>query len=207
MHGMKTALAFATALVGLTTLTGCAEEELEDFGTVRIEIAPVGGAPDIIPGTAEIVATVNYETCLQDFYIKRNPNQQQDGVEGAAVFEEWAERLCTDFDDIPDCEVTSIEQQLLEDNDVYSLRVTFKILDPSTIPLREVHVGPLPLESLAGCTGGDLPRVALPGSGLTGRDSNGTPIWRISSLPSPNSAVANQGAPLRVTVTKFNEDP
>jgi hypothetical protein len=196
--GLKSAFAFATALLGLTTLTGCPADVDENFGTIRIEMAPLAGATEMFIGTTEVVATVHYETCLQDFYMNRNPTFQQDGPDGAAIFEEWVGRLCSDFDDLPDCEVTKIEQTLIPDNDVYTLKVTFKINDPSTLAYREVHVGPLPVEAFAGCGSESAPTVELQQTGLLGRNAQGQNIWRISTLPGSNVAIANQGAPLRV---------
>lgn len=207
MHGLKTALAFATALLGLTTLTGCPEDEAENFGTIRIEMAPLGGSTEIFVGTTEIVATVHYETCLQDFYLNRQPTFQEDGPDGAPIFEEWVGRLCSDFGDIPDCEVTAIEQTLIPDNNVYTLKVTFKVNDFNTIPYREVHVGPLPVEAFAGCGSNSSPTVELQQAGLLGRDSMGNNIWRISTLPGSNVAIANQGAPLRVELIEYNNNP
>lgn len=198
MHGMKTAFAFATALLGLTTLTGCPADEPENFGTIRIEMAPLAGATEMFNGTTEVVATVHYETCLQEFYMNRNPTFQQDGPDGEAIFEEWKDRLCSDFDDVPDCEVTKIEQTLIPDSEVYTLKVTYKINDFSTLAYREVHVGPLPVKAFAGCEGKNGPTVELQQTGLLGRDAQGKNIWRISTLPGSNVAIANQGAPLRV---------
>ena len=203
MHRMRTGFAFVT-LLGLTSLAGCTPEEEEDFGTVRIEMAPLAGKSEMFTGTTKIVATVQYETCLQEFYLSKQPTYQQDGPDGAKVFEDWAGRLCTDFDKLPDCEVTSIEQLLIESSNVFSLRVTYKINDPSTIAYREVHVGPLPVEGFADCGDGQRPRVELQGSGLAGYDANDQPLWRISTLPGSNVAVANQGAPLRVELDYVN---
>ena len=107
---------FATALIGLDHDGGCTEDEPEDFGTVRIEMSPLAGKTDMFNGTTEIIATVHYETCLQDFYLNRQPNFQKAGPTARAVFEDWATRLCTDeFSDIPNCEVTKIEQVLVDD--------------------------------------------------------------------------------------------
>lgn len=204
MHGLKTALAFATALVGVTTLTSCKEEEPENFGTIRIELAPFNGDVDLFTGTTEIIATVNYETCLQEFYLDRNPTYQKDGPDGAAVFDEWAERLCTEFSDLPDCEVTSIDQNLLDVNQVYTLSVTYQINDWSTLPYREIHVGPIPVEAFAGCGSSQSPTVELQQTGLVGKNANGDQLWRISTLPGSNVATANQGAPLRVQLISTN---
>jgi hypothetical protein len=198
MRAKKSVLIFA-GLLGLFPLASCTEEEPENFGDVRIEVAPVGGDTAIVNGTVEVQVTVDYQTCLQDFYLLNHTTYTQDGIDGAAVFEEWAGRLCQG-DDIPDCEVTEIKQTLVEANGVYSLKVTFKINDPATIPYREFHVGPLPLEAFASCGDSQSPLVELPQAGLTGRDANGTQLWRISSFQGPNVAEANQGAPLRVEI-------
>jgi hypothetical protein len=205
MRGPKIVLTFAAGLLGLTTLTGCPEPEPENFGTIRIEISPLNGDLSILNGTTEITATVNYENCLQEFYLTRNTTYTQDGVDGASVFTDWQARLCTDFSDIPACEVTEIKQNLIEANDVYSLAVTYKITDnePANLAYREIHVGPLPVEAFAGCGDGERPLVELRQPGLIGKNAAGAQIWRISTLPAQNSAVADQGAPLRVEVQEL----
>lgn len=206
MRATKFALSFAAGLLGVSMLSGCPEEEPENFGTIRIEISPLGGNLEILAGTTEVVATVNYESCLRDFYLQRNPTYQQDGVDGEPVFTDFETRLCTDYPDIPGCEITTIEQTLVEANDVYTLKVTYKITDndPANLAYREFHVGPLPTEAFAGCGEGQSPLVELRQTGLLGRDSGGTQIWRISTLPAQNSAEAGQGAPLRVDVQASN---
>jgi hypothetical protein len=136
---------------------------------------------------------------LRDFYLLRQTDHQKDGVEGAAVFEEWLDRLCTGPDNLVACEVTAIDQTLFTDTDIYTLRVTYKVTDASQIAYRELHVGPLPFEDFAACDG-TRARVDLQSSGLNGRDSQGKQLWRIATLPSPSVAVAGQGAPLRVDV-------
>lgn len=197
----KFVLTFA-AVIGLTTLTGCQPEEPENFGTVRIEISPLSGNLDILAGTTEITATVNYENCLQEFYLLRNTTFTQDGIDGAAVFADWETRLCTEFSDIPACEVVEMRQNLIEANSVYSLTITYRITDndPAKLAYRELHVGPLPYDYFAGCGNGESPLVELRQPGLIGKNANGDQIWRISTLPAQNSAEAGQGAPLRVEV-------
>lgn len=206
MRGHKIALTFAAGLLGLTTLAGCTPEEPENFGTVRIEISPLAGNTDILAGTTEIIATVNYESCLQDFYLTRNTTYTQDGVDGSPIFMDWQSRLCSEFDDIPACEVTEIRQSLIEANQVYSLTITYKITDndPSKLAYRELHVGPLPYEAFANCGEGESPLVELRQPGLIGKNAAGDQIWRISTLPAQNSAQAGQGAPLRVEVQASN---
>ena len=206
MRGFKTALTLAAGLVAVLNLGSCTEEEPETMGTVRIEISPLAGDLSMFNGTTEIVATLQYETCLQDFYLATNPDYQIDGPTGAAVFTEWESRLCDtgEFDKIPDCEITGITQTLLDVNSVYNFAVTYKINDASTVAYREINVGPIPLESFVSCGDNQRPRVELQQSGLSGRDANGNQLWRISSLPGSNVAVAGQGAPLRVEVIASN---
>jgi hypothetical protein len=202
MRGSKFVLTFAAGLLGLTTLGSCSEPEPENFGTIRIEIVPLNGDLSILAGTTEIVATVNYEACLQDFYLTTHTTYTQDGIDGAAVFTDWQSRLCTEFEDIPACEVTEIRQSLITTTDVYSLTITYKITDndPAALAYRELHVGPLPVEAFAACGDGLRPLVELRQPGLLGRNANGEQIWRISTLPPQNSAVAGQGAALSVDV-------
>jgi hypothetical protein len=206
MRGLKFVLTFAAGLLGLTTLTSCTPEEPENFGTIRIEISPLAGNLEILSGTTEITATVNYENCLQEFYLERQTTFTQDGVDGSPVFVDWQERLCTDFEDVPGCEVAEIKQNLIEANDVYSLSVTYNITDndPANLAYRELHVGPIPVEAFAGCGEGESPLVELRQPGLIGKNAAGTQIWRISSLPPQNSAQAGQGAPLRIEVQAVN---
>ncbi|NVB40000.1 hypothetical protein G6O69_19300 [Pseudenhygromyxa sp. WMMC2535] len=199
MKVTKSALTTGAALLALTASSSCKEPEPDKFGTVRIELSPLGGEGDtVFAGTTEVIATVNYEDCLQDFYLIDRTDYQKDGPEGAPVFDQFAETLCTDYDEAPECEVDSIDQTLLEGTDVYNLKVTFTITDPSSLSYRELNIGPLPTEDLAGCS----PIVELNVNGLIGRDANGTQIWGISTLPGSSRATTNQGAPLRVTLAR-----
>ena len=210
MRGLKFVLTFAAGLLGLTTLGSCTEDEPENFGTIRIEISPLNGNLSVLSGTTEITVTVNYEQCLQDFYLLRNTTYTKDGVDGAAVFSEWQDRLCSDeFSDIPSCEVVEIKQNLIEANDVYSLVVTYKITDndPANLAYRELRVGPIPLEAFAGCGEGESPLVELRQPGLVGKNANDEQIWRIATLPAQNSAEAGVGSPLRVEVQSLTMNP
>ena len=205
MRGMKTAFTLVAGLLGVFSLGSCTEEEPENFGSIRIEVSPLNGDLAMYTGTVEVTATVQYEQCLQDFYLSNNPTYQIDGPDGAAIFEDWQERLCSsEFEKIPDCEVTNITQNLLDVNQVYNLAITYKVTDPSTIAYREFRLGPIPTEAFAACGDSQSPTVELLQSGLIGKDVNGTQLWRISSLPGSNVAVANQGAPLRIETIAIN---
>lgn len=186
---------------GTEAETETGDDSMDEHGTVRVEVVPLGGDVSIFDGTAEVVATVHYESCLQALYLG-NPELTLNGTEGAPIFEDWLDRLCADFEGTPVCSVPRVEQTLDPDNDVYSLQITYAILEFASLADSELHVGPLPTSDLAGCEA----RVELQQSGLIGRDINGVNIWRISTLPANNTAVTNQGAPLRVEVIR-NDAP
>lgn len=196
---MKTGLAFTVALLGLSSLS-CGEEEPDNYGTVRIELAPANGDLTVFGGTTTVDATVLYDDCVRDFYLLDRTDEQIDGASGAEVFAAFTEKLCSDYDDIPDCEVEEITQTLREDTMLYNVKVTFKITDPASLAYSELHIGPLPTEDFAGCQ----PIVELRQNGLVGRDANDTQVWRISSLPGSSKATTNQGAPLRVELVRQN---
>lgn len=170
-------------------------DPMDGYGTIRIEPVPADDDVAIFNGTTEVVATVHYESCLQTLYLG-NPELMPSGAEGAPIFEAWHDELCT-LADMPACTVANIEQTLLPDNDVYTLKVTYAISDPASLAGSEIHVGPLPISDFAGCDA----RVELQQSGLIGRDANGVNIWRIATLPASNVAVTNQSAPLRVEIS------
>jgi hypothetical protein len=187
---------------GSEAATETGEDTMDGHGSVRIEIVPLGGDTSIFDGTTEVVATVHYESCLQDFYLSTNPEFAKDGPDGAPIFGAWVDKLCADFAGSPVCSVVEIGQTLLPDNAVFSLRVSYAIADAASLSDSELHVGPLPTTELAGCEAS----VELQQSGLIGRDADGVDIWRISTLPASNRATTDQGAPLRVEVIR-NDPP
>lgn len=184
----------------MATLMGCQEPEPEDFGAVKIELSPLNGSQDVFSGTTEVVVTMLYGECLTDFYLRQHPEYQQDGINGADLFNEWIPRLCDPgLEKVIDCEVTEIDQTLIEDTNVYQLKVTYQIKDLTTLQLGYIHVGPFPTDEFATeCEG--RPTVELRSNGVIGRDAQGTQIWGIKTLPGSSVAVANQGAPLRIDV-------
>ncbi|MFV8748955.1 hypothetical protein ACNOYE_00230 [Nannocystaceae bacterium ST9] len=199
MRPATTLLAFCA--LTLATLSGCKDPEPENFGTVKIELSPVAGSQGVFNNTTEVVVTLLYGDCLQDFYLVDHPEYQKDGVKGASLFEEWSDKLCDpDLEKVIDCEVTSIDQDLIENTNIYQLKVTYAVKDPSTLQLGYIHVGPFPTEDYAGETCDTRPTVELRANGVIGRDGNGTQIWGIKTLPGSSIAVANQGAPLRIDV-------
>lgn len=167
----------------------------DGHGTIRIEPSAFDDDVSVFDGTAEVVATVVYQSCLQDFYLVGNPTMQQTGPDGAAIFADAVDELCS-LAGSPACSVVAIEQTLLEANNVFTLRVTYAIDDPATLANSNLYVGPLPTSELAGCQA----TVEVQQSGLLGRDSGGTQIWRIATLPGSNSAQVDQATPLLVGV-------
>lgn len=188
------------AVFAMATLTGCPDPEPDKFGAVKIELNPATTTENIFGGTTEVVVTMLYQDCLQDFYLLDHVEYQQDGIEGAALFEEWKAELCNpDREKVIDCEVTDIDQTLISDTNVYQLRVTYKINDLSTLQLGYIHVGPFPTEEFTSdCEA--RPTVELRANGVIGRNAQGSQIWGIKTLPGSSVAVANQGAPLRIDV-------
>ncbi len=185
----------------MATLSGCKDPEPEKFGTVKIELNPIAGSEGVFNGTAEVVVTMLYGACLQDFYLKHYPEFQQDGVEGAALFDEWIPKLCDpDLEKVIDCEVVDIDQTLIAATDIYQLRVTYMVKDPSSLQLGYIHVGPFPTEDYVADVCDLQPTVELRSTGVLGRDGGGTQIWGIKTLPGSSLAIANQGAPLRIDV-------
>lgn len=180
-----------------TTETETGEDE-STHGTVKVELVPFDPANPPFAGTTEIAVTVLYEDCLLDFYLSAHPELQQDGLEGATVFEEWTNRLCDPtLENVIPCQVTDIDQTLIEDTAVFQVRVTFAITDAAAIENGWLYVGPLPTAELVG---GCEPRVELRGNGVIGRDADGVQIWGIKTLPAQSQATTDQATPLRVEV-------
>ena len=199
---MVLALASACSTGGGGELTGDSESETETgedsmdgHGTVRIVPMPLDGDASVFDGTTSVHATVHYGSCLQEFYFD-NPEFQQLGPEGAPVFDAWFYKLCADFESSPLCLLGEIEQWLIPASSIYNLQVSYAIAAGTSLAGSEFHIGPLPTSELAGCEA----RVELLQTGLVGRDTDGTIIWRIATLPANNTAVTDQSAPLQVEI-------
>jgi hypothetical protein len=189
------------AVPAIALLTGCPEEEPEDYGTINY-FFDRAGAEDPFTGTTEVVLSADYlDDCLagEDGFYTTNPQYLKDGKDGAAAFEEWAGRLCDPGEDFNargiDCEVKVIEQ--IDATDRFTLRVTYEIFDDD-MTQRELAFGPLPTEHLAGCE----PRVQLFGDAAFGRNSQGDVIWSVQTLPGSPTAATNQGAPMIIEIKR-----
>jgi hypothetical protein len=171
----------------------------DGHGTVRIELQR---SPQEVQtpfmGTAFIVVFLDFKECLTDFYTTHHPEYQQEGVEGASVFQTWAEgRLCdaSCYDDpIVSCTVTDMVQIINTQGqmDTTRLVITYEIADDEIEGL-QLPVGPFPTEELTGCS----PLVQLTGASVQGKDANMNTIWQIASFENATARVG-QGAPIQI---------
>ena len=170
---------------GLSSM-GCKSEEPEDLGYTCIDLNR-GESVEENPflGTYKIIATLNYEPCLVDYYLNKHPEMRQNGKEGPEVFAEWKERLCSE--DVPrrvECEVEAFEQTLMQTGtEAYKMSISYIIEDPTTLEGRKLLWGPGPLPDEAECADGLKPFVNLSSlSGVLGQDKTGRTIWQVQSF-------------------------
>jgi hypothetical protein len=154
---------------------------------------------DPFVGTTRIQIIMAYEQCLFTFYAD-HPEYTQNGSMGAEIFgpydlggEGWLDRLCdVPVDDLIDCSVASIEQQL---ESVPGMRINYMVAEP--IEDMTVAFGPMPTAALAGC---DDPTMHLQNGGsVGGYDGQGTKIWEGFTFD-PNSAATDSETPIVVDV-------
>lgn len=194
-------------LASALALPGCPSED-EDLthGYIKMELRRgQNQAESPYPGTVEIVATVQYDKCIADFY-DANPNYQQDGVDGELVFgseelggEGWIDRLCDGAEnDQVDCTVLEIRQQL--NVQPKHLVVRYKINGPN-LETRFLKVGPFPTTETAQCDAGGLAIVRVPGNAAVGYDANGNQIW-VPGTVTPSQAETNQGQRIEINAER-----
>ncbi len=191
-------------LGALLGFSACTEDEPEDWGTIHLELQRENAQEDPFVGTASIVVQAVYGDCLTDFYTVSNTQYTLEGVEGAAIFEEWSERICdsSEFPQVIDCEIAGLESfnqnfaQALPE-----LQIEYTVLDSTSLQGADIRVGPLPTERLTdGCT----PTVSVnAGNAVFGRDSNGSSLWEVGTTQNASSVATNQGAPARINVRKL----
>jgi len=188
MKSLARVLALSSAVI--VSLSGCAEPPPpETHGYVCVQASPSllwqDKVDELFAGTAEIRVTVNYGTCLQEFYTSTNSNYAQDGVDGEEVFLEWEERLCSEeIAGAFACQVQSFKQNFT--NMGANLQISLTGIDPGGIEGRKIPIGPLPLENLAEC----IPQVSLAASSVSGYDSDGSLLWTVESF---GTSLANAG--------------
>lgn len=189
----------ALPLVALcaVTSTGCAAEEDNNWGYVKLLLQKGDQADSPYPGTAEIGVTVQYRECLSDFYTTK-PQWQADGVDGGAVFDEWQDKLCSISDSghpEVDCTVKEIDQNIASDTgETNTLSITYAVT--SEVQDRVVLIGPLPQSGMAGCTPGLDPVVRV--TSARGNGASQDTIWSVQTIPEPE-AMTGQRLPMRIT--------
>lgn len=197
-------LIIAGALLGFSA---CTEEEPEDWGTIHLELQRENATEDPFVGTASIVVQAVYGECLTEFYTVSNTQYEIGGLEGAAVFEEWAERICDrgEFPQVIDCQVaepligTGFSQNFTQAP--FELQLELQVLDSTSLQGADIRVGPLPTDRITdGCT----PTVSVnANNAVFGRDSNGNALWEVGTTQNASSVATNQGAPARINVRKL----
>lgn len=188
-------------MVGCTAFglssTGCKEEEAEEFGFTCIELLTgesVEGDPFL--NTRKILATLDYQPCLKDYYLNKHPEMRQNGKEGPAVFEEWKERLCTeDVDRRIECEVEAFNQTIQQTGtEAYKMGITYITPKPDQLNGRRLLWGPGPLPDFAECASGLKPYASLTTlSGVIGLDKDGKTIWSIQKFSDENGIMQLEG--------------
>ncbi|MBL4689230.1 MAG: hypothetical protein JKY37_31850 [Nannocystaceae bacterium] len=168
---------------GLLAACGGSDPE-ERHGSIDLDFRNAGGSGENpFAGTATVVASLTYDTCILDLY--RSPSWRVDGTEGQAVFGEWAEGELCDRSEVQ-CTIDAIEQIPGDGSGV--LRVTYAV--ESEVGNHALAFGPLPTRALTGCE----PTVSISSStAVAGFDAGGEPLWQIVSFR-PSKATTNQGA-------------
>ncbi len=186
-----------SALGLLASVTGCTGEESDpDHGYVKLifrRVVSEDSSPYV--GTTQADIQLTYESCLLDFYAN-NPNWLQDGVDGAEVFQTFADpdsdrNLCAQNDPSrPEvaCTVANINQRV-EDG---RLQVVYDIMEQD-MEERVLFFGPLPCEKLTGCR----PIVSMAGGSAIGRAGN-TQLWNHETVENPQAAACEPGAPIEI---------
>lgn len=186
MNAQARALLMAGCMVGGLTLMSCKEEEAEKFGFTCIDLNQGEGVTsDPFIGTYRIIATLNYEQCIKDFYLDRHPELRFDGKEGPAVFDEWKERLCSEeVTGRIECEIEEFKQTLMSTGTpTYKMSISYITPKSNELNGRTLLWGPGPLPDFAECTESQQPFVNLATlSGVIGQDKDGKTLWQVQSF-------------------------
>ena len=171
----------------LLAVMGCGGDDgVSRNGYVRIALLhDVTPPPVEASATMTVIATLQYDECLSDFYAN-NPSMRQEGEIGAGDFGEadgpgegWLDRLCDgSIDGTQECEVVSIEQML---GTVNQLTVTYAV--HGVVDNDVLAFGPLPTARTAKCAAGSLPTVHVASQdAVRGEDGTGAVIWNSATF-------------------------
>jgi hypothetical protein len=151
-------------------------------------------------GTATVLVTLVYQSCLADFYAD-NPSWAEIGADGDPVFAAAAgpNGLCDDDDLVAaDCTVGDIFQDL---GTAPSLTVDYDIA--GDLEDRRLTFGPLPTRDLAQCPGDTDPIVRVArNAAVQGFDAEGTQLWKVRSF-APGQAFTGQVPPITFRVSRL----
>lgn len=194
------------ALASACLIAGCdgGSDEMT-HGFVKLELRRSDAEEsDPYVGTARIVASLEYGTCLTNFY-QREVDWHADGTLGEEVFgagdgsgENWKDLLCAEGAPYVECEILELDQQL--DAMPPRLTVAYDVAG-ADIEGRLLKFGPLPTPELAACEAGLLPSVNIGPSSLQGFDGSGNLLWEISSF-NPSAAATNDGGAIRISASR-----
>jgi hypothetical protein len=178
--------------------SGTTGPDEDEFGFICVELAKAESEEsDPFAGTATIYLTLEYESCLNDFYTETHP-EYAGGPEGTAVLEEWVGRLCSEpvAGALVACEVDGFEQNL-PDGAPAQFTVVYKALDAAQIDGRTLLWGPAPLAEFAGC------EPTARAVSVLGFPDGGGPLWSAQTWENPVGLVKSEASGcIQVAVAK-----
>ena len=169
---------------------GAAAPEGSNHGVVQLELRRgIGVTETPFADTAVIVAKLDYEPCLADFYA-REPAWTLEGEQGAPLFESGRgveAGLCS-LSEI-DCRVHEFTQSLSAMEGGW-LQVVYEV--EGIVEGRRLPFGPIPLPELADCDPPESPSVRIATKaavrGYDGIPIDGSPLWILQSFDPASAA-------------------
>ncbi|MFO0634175.1 MAG: hypothetical protein U0168_15115 [Nannocystaceae bacterium] len=184
----------AAAVFAAVVVSGCTDDPTPlTNGYIKLKfVRGESQANDPYVSTARAIVSMDYETCLRDYY-DANPDAQQGGPDGDLVFgthedggEAWRDRLCEDLErSQADCSIIDINQEL----SMGTPHLTVEYAVQGTLEGRVLLFGPLPTGVTADCQD---PTVRVSPQLPTGYNGQDDQIWIAENI-SPISALTNQG--------------
>lgn len=177
--------------------SGTTGPDADEFGFICVELVKAESEEsDPFAGTTMIILTLEYESCLTDFYTVTHPEYFVEGEEGTAVFAEWVGRLCSEpvAPALVACEVAQFAFNIAKPP--FQMTVEYKALDAAQIDGRTLLWGPAPLAELAGCE----PTARL----VNVAGYGGEQLWSAQSWDNPVGTVKSEASGcIQVAVAKM----